>query len=155
VRAVILTVSDGVAAGERDDRSGDVLAERAAASGFAVGARRVVPDERDRIAAAVRELAAEADLVLTTGGTGWAPRDVTPEATLEVIERRTPGVDEAMRAASASAHAMLSRAVSGIAGRALVVNMPGSPRACEECFDAIAPALDHGLRLLLERPTSH
>jgi len=155
VRAAVLTVSDGVAAGAREDHSGEVLAARLAASGFEPVARRVVPDERDRIAEALRELAAAADVVLATGGTGWAPRDVTPEAALDVIQRRTPGVDEAMRAASQPRHAMLSRAVSGIAGRCLVVTMPGSPRGCEECYDAIAPVLDHGLALLLELPTGH
>jgi molybdenum cofactor synthesis domain-containing protein len=151
----VLTVSDGVAAGERDDLSGELLAARLAASGFDPVERAVVPDEHDRIVVAMRELVATADVVLTTGGTGWAPRDVTPEAALDVIERRTPGVDEAMRGSSQPRHAMLSRAVSGIAGRCLVVTMPGSPRACEECYEAIAPALDHGLRLLLELPTAH
>jgi molybdopterin adenylyltransferase len=157
VTAAVLTVSDGVSAGTREDRSGDVLAERLRAAGFRLGARRVVPDERSAIAQALRDMAADADLVLTTGGTGFAPRDVTPEATADVIERRTPGLDEVMRSVSvaASPHGMLSRQSSGIAGRSLIVNMPGSPRACAECFDAIAPALEHGLRLLLEEPTSH
>jgi molybdenum cofactor synthesis domain-containing protein len=157
VTAAVLTVSDGVSAGTREDRSGDVLAERLQAAGFRLGERRVVPDERPAIAQALRELAAAADLVLTTGGTGFAPRDVTPEATAEVVERRTPGLDEVMRSVSvaASPHGMLSRQLSGIAGRSLIVNMPGSPRACGECFDAIAPALEHGLRLLLEEPTPH
>jgi molybdopterin adenylyltransferase len=157
VRAAVLTVSDGVSAGTRDDRSGDLLAERLGAAGFELAARRVVADERPAIAGALRDLAAAAELVLTTGGTGFAPRDVTPEATADVVERRTPGLDEVMRAVSVSAspHGMLSRQVSGIAGRSLIVNMPGSPRACAECFDAIAPALEHGLRLLLEEPTAH
>ena len=95
--------------------------------------------------------------MLTTGGTGFAPRDVTPEATAEVVERLTPGLDEAMREVSRSAfpHGLLSRGSSGIAGRTLVVNLPGSPRACQECFDAIAGALRHGVELLLERPTEH
>ena len=153
----VLTVSDGVAAGTREDRSGDVLAERLQAAGFELAERRVVADERPAIAQALRELAAAADLVLTTGGTGFAPRDVTPEATAEVVERRTPGLDEVMRSVSvaASPHGMLARGASGIAGRSLIVNMPGSPKACAECFDAIAPALEHGLRLLKEEPTSH
>jgi molybdopterin adenylyltransferase len=155
VRAAVLTVSDGVAAGVREDRSGAVLAQRAEAAGYALVERRAVPDEADRIEGALRELVAAADLVLTTGGTGFAPRDVTPEATLRVVERRTPGVDDAMRRASQPRHAILSRAVSGIAGGALVVNMPGSPRGCAECFDAIADALPHALALLLERPTEH
>jgi molybdopterin adenylyltransferase len=157
LRAAVLTVSDGVCAGTRQDRSGDVLEERSRDAGFELAARRAVPDERERIVAALRDLAAGADLVLTTGGTGFAPRDVTPEATAELLERPAPGIDEVMRATSvaASPHGMLSRGRSGIVGRTLVVNMPGSPRACGECFDAIRPALEHGLRLLLERPTSH
>jgi molybdenum cofactor synthesis domain-containing protein len=152
----VLTVSDGVVAGAREDTSGSVLEERLRNGGYEVQ-RRTVPDERPLIVAALRELSAEADLVLTTGGTGFAPRDVTPEATVEVVDRRTPGLDEAMRAVSmqASPHGMLSRQSSGIAGRSLIVNMPGSPRACAECYDVIAPALGHGLALMLEQPTEH
>jgi len=155
--AAVLTVSDGVVAGTRDDRSGDILEERLRGAGFELAARRVVADERAEIAAALRELAAAADLVMSTGGTGFAPRDVTPEATAEVIERPTPGLDEHMRAVSiaVSPHGMLSRGRSGIRGSSLIVNMPGSPKACAELFDAIAPALDHGLRLLLDLPTAH
>src|SRR4029077_12142618 len=98
--------------------------------------------EQDGIEVALRELCAAADLVLTTGGTGFAPRDVTPEATAQVVERPTPGLDEAMREVSrrASPHGLLSRGASGIAGRTLVVNLPGSPKACAECFDAVAAA---------------
>jgi molybdopterin adenylyltransferase len=155
--AAVLTVSDGVVAGTRDDRSGDILEERLRGAGFELAARRVVADERAEIAAALRDLAAAADLVLSTGGTGFAPRDVTPEATAEVIERPTPGLEEHMRAVSiaVSPHGMLSRGRSGIRGSSLIVNMPGSPKACAELFDAIAPALDHGLRLLLDLPTAH
>ncbi len=157
MRAAVLTVSDGVVAGTRDDRSGEVLTARAVATGFDVVERRAVADERPGIVAALRELCTSVDLVLTTGGTGFAPRDVTPEATAEVVERPTPGLDEAMREVSrrASPHGLLSRGSSGIAGRTLVVNLPGSPRACEECFDAIAGALQHGVKLLLEQPTEH
>jgi molybdopterin adenylyltransferase len=153
----VLTVSDGVVAGTRDDRSGDVLEDRLRGAGFELAARRVVPDERAEIAAALRDLAARADLVVSTGGTGFAPRDVTPEATAEVVERPTPGLDEHMRAVSTavSPHGMLSRGRSGICGAALIVNMPGSPKACGELFDAIAPALEHGLSLLLDLPTAH
>jgi molybdopterin adenylyltransferase len=153
----VLTVSDGVAAGEREDASGEVLAGRARDAGFEVVERRTVPDERDRIARALEELTVAAELVLTTGGTGFAPRDVTPEATAAVVERPTPGLDEAMREVSrrASPHGLLSRGASGIRGRALIVNFPGSPRACAECFDAIAPALGHGIALIAERPTEH
>ncbi len=157
MRAAVLTVSDGVTAGTREDRSGDVLAERLEGSGFELVERRVVPDERDQIAAALREIASAADLVITTGGTGFAPRDVTPEATATVVERATPGLDEAMRAfsISKSPHGMLARGRSGIVGRTLIVNMPGSPRACGECYDVVAPALQHGLALLTETPTHH
>ena len=109
------------------------------------------------IAGALEQLAGLAELVLTTGGTGFAPRDVTPEATAAVVERPTPGLDEAMREVSrrASPHGLLSRGSSGIRGAALIVNFPGSPRACAECFDAIAPALGHGIELLTSRPTEH
>jgi molybdenum cofactor synthesis domain-containing protein len=157
VRAAILTVSDGVTAGTREDLSGDLLAERLAGAGFDLGERRTVPDDADTIEDALRELAGAADLVLTTGGTGFAPRDVTPEATARVVERATPGLDEHMRAVSiaVSPHGMLSRGRSGIAGSALIVNFPGSPKACAELFDAVAPALDHGLKLLLDLPTAH
>ena len=157
MRAAVLTVSDGVVAGTREDLSGDLLSQRLAGAGFDVAERRTVPDERDAIEAALRELAGAAALVLTTGGTGFAPRDVTPEATARVVERPAPGLDEHMRAVSiaASPHGMLSRGRSGIAGSSLIVNFPGSPRACAELFDAVAPALDHGLRLLLDLPTAH
>jgi molybdopterin adenylyltransferase len=157
VKAAVLTVSDGVVAGTRDDRSGEVLESRLRDAGFEITGHDVVPDERDEIAEALRRLSGSADLVHTTGGTGFAPRDVTPEATEGVIERPTPGLDEHMRAVSTaiSPHGMLSRGRSGIRGSALIVNLPGSPKACGELFDAIAPALDHGLRLLLGRPTSH
>ena len=157
MRAAVLTVSDGVAAGSRQDESGEVLAERAAEAGFDVVERRVVADERERISEALWDLTDLAELVLTTGGTGFAPRDVTPEATAEVIERPTPGLDEAMRDASrrASPHGLLSRGASGIVGRTLIVNFPGSPRACAECFDVIAPALSHAVALLAEKPTEH
>jgi len=157
VRAAVLTVSDGVAAGTREDLSGDLLAERLGGAGFELGERRTVPDDADAIEGALRDLAGAADLVLTTGGTGFAPRDVTPEATARVVERATPGLDEHMRAVSTavSPHGMLSRGRSGIAGSALIVNFPGSPKACAELFDAVAPALDHGLKLLLDLPTAH
>jgi molybdenum cofactor synthesis domain-containing protein len=157
VRAAVLTVSDGVSAGTREDLSGDLLAERLSGAGFELAGRRTVPDDADTIEGALRDLAGTADLVLTTGGTGFAPRDVTPEATARVVERATPGLDEHMRAVStaASPHGMLSRGRSGIAGAALIVNFPGSPKACAELFDAVAPALDHGLKLLLDQPTVH
>jgi molybdenum cofactor synthesis domain-containing protein len=131
----VLTVSDGVAAGTRDDRSGDLLEELLRGDGYAVE-RRVVPDEREAIAAALRELAASARVVLTTGGTGLAPRDVTPEATLEVLEREAPGIAQALRADSIAktSHGLLSRGAAGVLGSTLVVNLPGSTGGCRDGF---------------------
>jgi molybdenum cofactor synthesis domain-containing protein len=144
----VLTVSDGVHHGAREDRSGDALAELLAADGFEV-TRRVVPDERDQIEQAIVELAEEARLVLTTGGTGFTPRDVTPEATRSVIEREAPGIAEAIRADALrrTQHALLSRGVAGLRGETLVVNLPGSPGGCRDGFAVISPALRHGLAL--------
>jgi len=149
--AAILTISDRSARGEREDASGPALAEAAETAGFRVVAREVLPDERDAIEGALSRLAGEGvPLVLTTGGTGVGPRDVTPEATLNVIEKRVPGLVEAMRAKSfaVTPHAMLSRAEAGIRGRCLIVNLPGSPKGAVECFEVIAPALEHALQLL-------
>ncbi len=152
----MLTVSDGVAAGEREDRSGDVLEELLSGEGHEV-LRRVVPDERDAIAEAIAELAEEAQLVLTTGGTGLALRDVTPEATLEVIERLAPGIAEALRADSIAKtpHGLLSRGVAGVRGRTLVVNLPGSPGGCRDGFAVLQPALEHAVSLLAGERTAH
>ena len=152
----MLTVSDGVAAGTREDRSGDLLDELLRDEGFDVG-RRVVPDERVRIASAVRELAAEARLVLTTGGTGVAPRDVTPEATRDVLEREAPGIAEALRADSRAKtpHGLLSRGAAGVLGSTLVVNLPGSTGGCRDGFAVLRPALAHALELLADAPTAH
>jgi molybdopterin adenylyltransferase len=156
VRAAVLTVSDGVARGERDDESGDLLAELLAGEGYAV-ARRVVSDDPEEITRALRELAGEAQLVLTTGGTGLAPRDVTPEATREVLERLAPGVAEAVRAdaIARTPHGLLSRGLAGTVGSTLVVNLPGSPGACRDGFDVLRPALSHALRLLSGETTPH
>ncbi len=156
MRAAVLTVSDGVARGVRDDASGDALAELLAAEGYDV-LRRVVPDERDEIADAIRGLAAEARLVLTTGGTGVAPRDVTPEATDDVVERFAPGIAEAIRAESIrkTPHGLLSRGVAGVVGATLVVNLPGSTGGCRDGFAVLRPALGHALRLLADEPTTH
>jgi molybdenum cofactor synthesis domain-containing protein len=143
--------------GTREDRSGDVLADLLEGDGFEV-VRRVVPDERDQIERAIVELAMEARLVLTTGGTGFAPRDVTPEATRSVIEREAPGIAEAIRADALrrTQHALLSRGVAGLRGRTLVVNLPGSPGGCRDGFAVIAPALRHGLELAAgEQDTKH
>ncbi len=152
----MLTVSDGVAEGVRDDRSGDLLEELLREDGYEV-VRRVVPDERDAIAAAVVELADEAALVLTTGGTGVGPRDVTPEATAQAIERPAPGIAEAIRAdaVSRTPHGLLSRGLAGIRGRTLVVNLPGSTGGCRDGFAVLRPALPHALELLAGDPTSH
>jgi molybdopterin adenylyltransferase len=149
-------VSDGVVRGEREDRSGDVLAELLAAEGFEV-VRRVVADERAEIAEAIRDLAGAARLVLTTGGTGVAPRDVTPEATVDVLERAAPGIAEALRADSSAKtpHGLLSRGVAGTLGRTLVVNLPGSPGGCRDGFAVLRPALAHALELLGDETTQH
>ena len=156
MRAAVLTVSDGVAAGERDDASGDLLAELLAAEGFEVE-RRIVPDDREGIADAIVELAEDASLVLTTGGTGLGPRDVTPEATAEVLERPAPGIAEAIRADSTAKtpHGLLSRGLAGVRDRTLVVNLPGSPGGCRDGFAVLQPALRHALALLAGEQTAH
>jgi len=149
MNAAVLTVSDGVSAGVRDDRSGDVLAELLGQEGFEVE-RRVVADDVTQIADAIRALAdAGARLVLTTGGTGFAPRDVTPEATRTVIDREAPGLSEAIRAdaIARTPHALLSRGVAGLLGPTLIVNLPGSPGGCRDGFEVVRPALHHGLEL--------
>jgi molybdopterin adenylyltransferase len=149
VTAAVLTVSDGVRAGVREDTSGDTLAELLRSEGFDV-VRRVVSDDADLISDAIGELVEEgASLVLTTGGTGFSPRDVTPEATLSAIDREAPGIAEAIRAdaVARTPHALLSRGVAGLRGPALVVNLPGSPGGCRDGFAVIRPALRHGLEL--------
>jgi molybdopterin adenylyltransferase len=155
IRAAVLTVSDKGAAGLREDASGAVLEGLLRDMGVAAVSREIVPDEREQIAAALRRFADESDtnLVLTTGGTGFTSRDVTPEATLDIIDRPAPGFAEAMRLLSLqkTPHAMLSRAVSGLRGRTLIINMPGSPRACGEQFEMIRAALPHGVEKLLDQ----
>ena len=156
-RVAILTVSDRSAEGTRQDESGVVIREMVTASLDAnIVAYLVVPDERPAIEAALRGWAdrREADLVLTTGGTGLAPRDVTPEATRAVVEREGPGIPEAMRSASLAKtpFAMLSRMVAGTRGQTLIVNLPGSPKAVRENLAVVLPALPHALDKLLGDP---
>jgi molybdopterin adenylyltransferase len=156
MKAAVLTVSDGVAEGTREDSSGDRLAELLGAEGYEV-ARRVVPDARDAVAEAIAALADEAALVLTTGGTGVGPRDITPEATLEVLERGAPGIAEAIRAdaVAKTPHGVLSRGIAGIRGRLRVVTLPGSPGGCRDGSEVRRPALGHALALLAGEATAH
>ena len=156
MKAAVLTVSDGVAEGTREDESGSLLAALLGEEGYEVE-RRVVPDDRDAIAEAIAELAEDASVVLTTGGTGLGPRDVTPEATGDVLERVAPGIAEALRADSLAKtpHALLSRGLAGVRGQALVVNLPGSPGGCRDGFEVLRPALKHAVELLAGEPTAH
>jgi molybdenum cofactor synthesis domain-containing protein len=157
LRAKVLTVSDGVAAGSRDDKSGSALVARLRDAGYKVADHRVSSDGSDAVAEALREMTAGfSGLVLTTGGTGFGPRDLTPEGTSAVIERDAPGLAEAMRRVSDRgdrAFGMLSRGVCGAVGEALVCNLPGSSSGAVECLEAVLPALPHALELLAgERP---
>jgi molybdopterin adenylyltransferase len=154
LRFAVLTVSDRSARGERPDASGPALIEMIKRQGWELIRQSVVPDDFNIL----RELLEswsdrdDVDVILTTGGTGFSPRDGTPEATLAVIERNAPGLAEAMRTASAakSPHAMLSRAVTGIRGKVLIINLPGSPKAAVENFEVVIPALEHAVKLLRE-----
>ncbi|NLI20362.1 MAG: MogA/MoaB family molybdenum cofactor biosynthesis protein [Clostridiales bacterium] len=154
--AAVVTVSDRSYAGLREDEAGPRVAELLAASGFEVTRRALVPDERELIEQELRQLADAYDvaLIVTTGGTGFSPRDVTPEATAAVCERLASGIPEAMRAASLAItpRAMLSRAAAGIRGRSLIVNLPGSPKAAAENLAAVVGTLAHGLQMLRGGP---
>ncbi|MCH7845734.1 MAG: MogA/MoaB family molybdenum cofactor biosynthesis protein [Acidobacteria bacterium] len=156
-RAAVLTVSDGVSQGTREDTSGELAASMLEEHGFRVVERRVIPDGVDPVAEAIADLATGTDLVVTTGGTGLGPRDLTPEGTAMVIEREVPGLAEAMRAVTfgKNPHGMLSRGLAGTVGNTLVINLPGSPRGVEESLDVILPGLDHGIALLVNEPTDH
>lgn len=151
-RAAIITASDSGYRGDREDLSGPVIREILEKEGYEVTAMELLPDDRAMLAGKMRKIAdsGSADLILTTGGTGFASRDVTPEATEEVIERRVPGIPEAMRAYSMTItkRAMLSRATAGIRGKTLIINLPGSPKAVRESLEYIIGALDHGLEIL-------
>lgn len=159
LRFSILTVSDRSSQGERPDASGPALAELIRSQSWQILQQEIVPDERDVIKEVLQTWAdsGDTDVILATGGTGFAPRDVTPEAAREVIERLTPGLDEAMRSASlkVTPHAMLSRAVSGIRKRTLIVTLPGSPKGATENLQVILPALEHAIKLLREEDAGH
>lgn len=150
LRVAILTVSDSAASGQREDISGPTLRKLVEAEDMEVVRTDVVKDDQQRIAQWLRYWAQEADILLTCGGTGLGPRDVTPEATREVIKHQVPGIAEALRAAGLrhTPNAMLSRAVAGVVGTALVVNLPGSPAAVEQQFEVLAPVLTHAVALL-------
>jgi molybdenum cofactor synthesis domain-containing protein len=156
IRFAILTISDRSASGERADTSGPALAEVVRGEGWSVLAEGIIPDERATISATLAGWAdaGKFDVILTTGGTGFGPRDVTPEASESIYDRKAPGLAEAMRIASIkrTPHAMLSRATCGIRGRTLIVNLPGSPKAAIENLQIILPVLPHAVQLLSEDP---
>ncbi len=158
IRIGIMTLSDRSARGEREDASGPALADLVHAQGWSVVEQAIFPDDEPAIRTALTTWADSGrfDIILTTGGTGFAPRDVTPEATRAIIQRETPGLAEAMRADSLkkTAHAMLSRAIAGIRGRTLIVNLPGSPKGAVENLQAILLVLPHAVQLLSNDPAS-
>ena len=156
MKAAVITISDGVSSGERADESGDFLEALLLAEGYEVE-REVVPDERPKIAAALRRLTPLVQFILTTGGTGLAARDVTPEATESVLDRQAPGIAEALRADSIAKtpHGLLSRGVAGVRDRTLIVNLPGSPGGARDGFEVLKPALKHAVELLEDDPTEH
>ena len=151
-RAAVITLSDRCAAGQRQDQSGPTIAQRLQAEGYDVVETLLLPDDRPALEKALRHLCdqRQPDLILTTGGTGFSPRDITPEATLAVAERQAPGIAEAIRAASLqiTPRAMLSRGVAVIRGKTLIINLPGSPKACRESMDVFLDQMSHALTLL-------
>ncbi len=160
IKVGILTISDSAASGTREDLSGPAIRTLVAQlPDTVVSTSAIVPDEREQIAATLRTWSDEhhLHLILTTGGTGLAPRDVTPEATRAVIEREAPGIAEGMRMASLrhTPMAMLSRGIAGVRGRTLIINLPGSPKAVRECLEVVLPVLSHALNLLNDGPAEH
>jgi molybdopterin adenylyltransferase len=159
LRFSILTVSDRSSRGERPAASGPAQAELIRFQGWQIVGQEIVPDEIDGIKGIMQAWAdaGDVDVILATGGTGFAPRDVTPEAVREVVERLTPGLDEAMRSASlkVTPHAMLSRAVSGIRKRTLIITLPGSPKGATENLQVVLPALEHAVKLLRDEDAGH
>ncbi len=157
MKAAVVTVSDRVSAGTAEDGSGPAAVARLAVYGFEDATLQVVPDGIESVKEMLEELVGDYDLIVTTGGTGFSPRDLTPEATRLVIERDAPGLVEAMRAYTFGKfpHGMLSRGVAGIAGACLIVNLPGSVKAVEESIDVIGPALSHAVELLSEGRSDH
>ena len=151
MKAAIITASDRGGRGEREDASGKLLREMLENVGVEVPYHRIVPDEMEALANTMVALADKGvDLIFTTGGTGFAPRDVTPDATLKVIHRRVPGIPEAIRAESMKKtnRAMLSRAEAGVRGKTLIINLPGSPKAVQECLEVVLPILPHAVEVL-------
>lgn len=156
IRFGILTLSDRSSRGEREDESGPALARRIDGEGWSVARTLILPDDESSIRETLAQWAdsGEFDIILTTGGSGFAPRDVTPEATRAVVEREAPGLAEAMRSASLkiTPHAMLSRSVAGIRGKTLIVNLPGSPKGAVENLEVVIPVLGHAIQLLQDSP---